>query len=135
MSLNNETDLPRPSMQFEPLDQAVAVLEANVRDGILDLATILQNAMDLVNQILVLYGHSVGKPVVADEDVLITFKRFVKGDPSLNAVRDNIRELVYYHNCVAADCLDSLPKVPAQMAVRTVRHIYLYLRSRVEQTQ
>jgi len=83
----------------------------------------------------VLYGRCVGKLVVADEDVLITFKRFVKGDPSLNAVRDNIRELVYYQNCITVNCLDSLPKVPAKMAVRTVRHIYLYLRSRVEQAQ
>ena len=91
--------------------------------------------MDLVNQILVLYGRCVGKSLVADEDVLVTFKRFVKGDPSLNAIRDNIRELVYYHHCVAADRLESLPKAPAQMAVRTVRHIYLYLRSRVEQIQ
>jgi hypothetical protein len=57
----------------------------------------------------------------------------VKGDPSLNAVRDNVRELVYYRNCLAMERREALPPVPDRMAVRTARHIYLYLRSRCEQ--
>ena len=61
------------------------------------------------------------------------FKAFVKGDPSLNAVRDNVRELVYYQNCLAQGREDALPKSPEKMAARTVQHIYFYLRSRLEQ--
>lgn len=67
------------------------------------------------------------------DDLLELFKVFVKGDPSLNAVRDNIRELVYYRNCIDMKREDALPARPDAMAVRTVRHIYLYLHSRSEQ--
>lgn len=73
------------------------------------------------------------RPAADSDDVLELFKAFVKGDPSLNAVRDNIRELVYYRNCLDLQREDALPAKPAHMAVRTARHIYLYLRTRCVQ--
>ena len=71
------------------------------------------------------------KPVPAgDADLLEAFKVLVKGDPTWNAIRDNLRELVYYRNCLALGRADALPAVPEKMAIRLARHIYLYLRTR-----
>ena len=71
------------------------------------------------------------KPVPAeDADLLEAFKTLVKGDPTWNAIRDNLRELVYYRNCLAAGRADALPAVPEKMAIRLARHLYLYLRTR-----
>jgi len=71
------------------------------------------------------------KPVpAADADLLDAFKVLVKGDPTWNAIRDNLRELVYYRNCLATGRADALPAVPEKMAIRLARHLYLYLRTR-----
>jgi hypothetical protein len=71
------------------------------------------------------------KPVPAeDADLLEAFKVLAKGDPSWNAIRDNLRELVYYRNCLAAGRADALPAVPEKMAVRLARHVYLYVCTR-----
>ena len=67
-----------------------------------------------------------------DADLLEAFKRLARGTPSWNAIRDNLRELVYYRNCLALGRRDALPAAPERMAVRTVRHLYLYMRSRCE---
>jgi hypothetical protein len=67
-----------------------------------------------------------------DADVLEVWKALVKGDPSWNAIRDNCRELVYYRNCLALGRADALPQAPHRMAVRTARHIFLYVRSRAQ---
>jgi hypothetical protein len=66
----------------------------------------------------------------SNADVLEVWKALVKGDPTWNAIRDNCRELVYYRNCLALGRADALPAQPHRMAVRTARHIYLYVRSR-----
>jgi hypothetical protein len=55
----------------------------------------------------------------------------VKGDPTWNTIRDNTRELVYYANCLELGRADALPAAPQKMAVRTARHVYLYVRTRV----
>lgn len=67
------------------------------------------------------------------DDVLSQFKVFVKPDPSLNAIRDNIRELVFYQNCLLQGISSQLPAEVDKMVLRTVRHIYLYLSSRLQQ--
>jgi hypothetical protein len=54
----------------------------------------------------------------------------VKGDPTWTTIRDNCRELVYYRNCLDLGRADALPGAPEKMAVRTLRHIYLYMRTR-----
>ncbi|MGH8737774.1 MAG: hypothetical protein ACREU5_04185 [Burkholderiales bacterium] len=72
-----------------------------------------------------------GKPVpAADGDLLDAFKVLVKSDPTWNAIRDNLRELVYYRNCLALGRADALPAVPEKMAIRLARHLYLYVRTR-----
>ncbi len=132
---------------FEQVDQRLRGLERALRErGTLPLSSTVDESLDLTR--LLLRGHIAGR-AAADpattaagpqsgppgDDVLELFKVFVKGDPSLNAVRDNIRELVYYRNCIDLKREDALPVRPDAMAVRTVRHIYLYLRSRSEQEQ
>jgi hypothetical protein len=69
-------------------------------------------------------------PPAPDADFLEAFKVLVKGDPTWNAIRDNCRELVYYRNCINMGRRDALPKVPEKMAVRTARHVYLYIQTR-----
>lgn len=108
-------------------------------DGASALRPTVDAALNIVTDLLRAYiGDRAPPPAVnaipADSnDVLELFKIFVKGDPSLNAVRDNIRELVYYRNCLDLHRHDALPAKPAHMAVRTARHIYLYLRTRCTQ--
>lgn len=65
-------------------------------------------------------------------NLLDAFRALAKGDPTWNAVRDNLRELIYYRNCIASGREDALPPVPAKMAIRTARHLYLYFMSRCQ---
>lgn len=127
-----------PSAQFQSdfdvLDRQIATLEEHVGEGAaLDLEQNLPHAIRLVADLLRAYAAAHAKPMPEGEDLLELFKAFVKGDPSLNTVRDNVRELVFYQNCIAMDRRDALPAKPGRMAAHTVRHIYLYLRSRGEQ--
>jgi hypothetical protein len=120
---------------FEGADERLGVLEARLREGPPQLEPMLEESSAVVAALLVGYGRHAGKdmPPGDGSELLELFKAFVKGDPSLNAVRDNVRELVYYRNCLAMDRSDALPPASEKMAVRTARHIYLYLRSRSEQ--
>jgi hypothetical protein len=56
----------------------------------------------------------------------------VKGDPGWNAIRENLRELVYYGNCIALGRRDALPAAPERMAIRLARHVHLYVKTRCE---
>jgi hypothetical protein len=126
---------------FDQTDQRIVVLERALRDGeALPVAETVAQALDLVKGLLRAYAAGKNEDPVAAEslqndDLLEVFKGFVKGDPSLNAVRDNVRELVYYRNCLEMNRQDALPAKPAAMAVHTVRHIYLYLRTRALKEQ
>jgi hypothetical protein len=66
-----------------------------------------------------------------EADVLAAFSVLIRRDPSWNAARDTLRELVYYHNCLASGRHDALPAVPHRMAVRLARHLFLYFKSRL----
>lgn len=126
--------------EFEAIDEAIAELEAALQSdseaGGPELDTSLPVCMDLTRRLLVAFGCYHGRPIpVGEPDLLAVLKAFVKGDPSLNAVRDNVRELVYYRNCIDMDRRDALPKAAERTAVRTVRHIYLYLRTRLIQEE
>ena len=94
---------------------------------------VLEHGSQLTVNLLILYAAAHNKSIEKSNDLLEVLKAFVKGDPSLNAIRDNVRELVYYQNCIAQDRSDALPEKVNAMIVHTVRHIYFYLRSRCEQ--
>ena len=110
------------------LDLAALEAVARATDA---LETVLEPAIALVARILRARLDADGKPAPAyDADVLDVWRALVKGDPSWNAIRDNCRELVFYRNCVALGRTDALPPAPHRMAVRTARHILLYVQSR-----
>ncbi len=122
------------SERLETLDERIAGLEQRLdEEGGLALEPILAEGERIVRGLLAAYARHAGKVMPETDDLLAVFKAFVKGDPSLNAVRDNVRELVYYRNCLNMDRRDALPAVPDRMVVRTCRHLYLYLKSRSEQ--
>lgn len=128
-------NLPSSSLQadFDALDGRISALEASVLAAADSLECDLATGAQLAAELLRAYAGAQSKPMPEGEDLLELFKAFVKGDPSLNAVRDNIRELVFYQNCIAMDRRDALPTKPERMVAHTVRHVYLYLRSRGEQ--
>ncbi len=115
---------------IQAVDEEIRGLEAGLAAGALALAPTVDQALDLANRLMRAFAEAVGRDVGPDQDPLEVFKAFVKGDPSLTAIRDNVRELVYYRNCLAAGREDALPVNPTAMAVRTIRHIALYLRTR-----
>ncbi len=133
------------SRAFIQVDGRLRSLERTLREnGELPLSFTVDESLELTRTLLRGYiasrasdgeapAMAPGQTAAGDDDLLELFKVFVKGDPSLNAVRDNIRELVYYRNCIDLQRADALPVRPDAMAVRTVRHIYLYLHSRSEQ--
>jgi hypothetical protein len=88
--------------------------------------------MALTKQLIIAYIIDVGEKEIpaADADLLDVFKALVKSDPSWNTIRDNCRELVYYYNCITMDRADALPEYPEKMAVRTLRHLYLFMKTR-----
>ena len=126
------TDFDEILERFEAVDEEIAELEAQMSSGAeLPLEPTLERSMGIVRGMLNAFGRHRGQEMPDTQDLLETFKVFVKGEPSLNAVRDNVRELVFYRNCVDMDRRDALPAKPERMAVRTARHIYLYLRTRL----
>lgn len=119
--------------ELERIDAQIASWETRLAAGeTLALAPALAAASAAALALLRAYiAAESKKPVPAeDADLLEAFKVLVKGDPSWNAIRDNLRELVYYRNCLAAGRADALPAVPEKMALRLARHVYLYVRTR-----
>ena len=127
----------RLAAELSALDTRLSASESAVRAGVAEagLPGLVDEAIGIVNALMCAYAAHAGKPMPVTEDPLEVFKAFVKGDPSLNAIRDNVRELVYYRNCLEADRSDALPVNPAMMTTHTARHIYLYLRTRCAQEQ
>ncbi len=118
---------------FEQTDSAISKLEGGLAAGQLpDLQEIVDQASGLVKQLISAYIEDVGEtePPPPAADLLESFKILVKGDPSWNTIRDNCRELVYYQNCLQLDRRDALPVKPEIMAVRTLRHIFLFMKTR-----
>jgi hypothetical protein len=119
-------ELERIDAQIAVWEQKLAAGEAIALEPALEAATAA--ALALVRAYLAAEGN---KPVPApNADLLDAFKALVKGDPTWNAIRDNLRELVYYRNCLAAGRADALPAAPEKMAIRLARHLYLYVRTR-----
>lgn len=118
---------------FEQVDEQIIDLERilNERKS-LPLRATVEHAMTLTKQLIIAYIVDVGVKEVPDinDDLLDVFKVLVKSDPSWNTIRDNCRELVYYHNCITMDRMDALPENPEKMAVRTLRHLYLFMKTR-----
>lgn len=118
---------------FAEVDAALVAREGAITRGeALPLDETIDAAIALVRRLVVAYVAATGDktPPAADADFLDVFKVLVKGEPTWNAIRDNCRELVYYRNCINMECRDALPKVPEKMAIRTARHVYLYIKTR-----
>lgn len=126
------TDLLRRT--FDETDAELKGLEQRIARGEkLPLAEAVERAIGILKRLIAAYiaderkNKAVPNPAA---DLLDVFKSLVKGEPSWNAIRDNCRELVYYRNCIESGREDALPRVPEKMAVRTARHVYLYIRTR-----
>jgi hypothetical protein len=140
MSTEHSESMPsaqRLAEELSAFDDRIAILESEVRAGAGEtgLPGLVDEAIGIVSGLMCAYATHAGKPMPVSDDPLQVFKAFVKGDPSLNAIRDNVRELVYYRNCLAEGRADALPTNPALMTAHTARHIYLYLRTRCAQEQ
>jgi len=119
--------------ELERIDAEIAVWERKLAAGEpLALEPALEAASGAALALVRAYvAAEGGKPLPAmDADLLEAFKILVKGDPTWNAIRDNLRELIYYRNCLASGRADALPAVPEKMAIRLARHLYLYVRTR-----
>ena len=126
-------DEPTLSQTFELVDQRIAALEHKINQGNPGpLLSIVTETITLVKELIIAYLKDVGDKTIPDskEDILEVFKILVKGDPSWNTIRDNCRELVYYQNCINLHREDALPVAPEKMAVRTARHIFLFMKTR-----
>jgi hypothetical protein len=109
----------------------IAALERELRGPDSALDAVLAPAIVAVSEGMRAALAASGKtPPPADADVLEVWQALVKGEPTWNTIRDNCRELVFYRNCLAAQRTDALPAAPARMAVRTARHVLLYIRTR-----
>jgi hypothetical protein len=118
---------------FSAVDAELATLERSISSGEpLPLAGVVERAIELIKRLVIAYIADEGRKAVPDStaDILDIFKVLVKGEPSWTAIRDNCRELVYYRNCINMGRGDALPGAPEKMAVRTARHVYLYVKTR-----
>lgn len=118
---------------FTAADAALSDHEAAIaRVEALPLTETVDAMIALTQGLVSAYVAAAGikAPPAAESDILEAFKVLVKGEPTWNAIRDNCRELVYYRNCINMGRRDALPKVPEKMAVRTARHVYLYIKTR-----
>ncbi len=118
---------------FQKVDSELAELERRiVAAETLPLPETVDRAIGVIKRLVIAYVAAEGKKQIPDAgaDILDLFKVLVKGEPTWNAIRDNCRELVYYQNCINMGREDALPKAPEKMAVRTARHVYLYMKTR-----
>ncbi len=131
--------MPRPdpsavNAAFEAIDRELLALEARLAQGeALPPAPTVDAAIALVARMIRACLADEAKKALPpeDADLLDQWKVLVKGEPTWNAIRDNCRELVYYRNCINMNRPDALPAVPEKMAVRTARHIHLYIKTRL----
>ncbi len=128
------------NMDHQPLIQAFEQVDAQILDlerilnerQSLALAGTVTQSMALVKQLIIAYIADAGgvESPCMEDDLLTVFKALIKGDPSWNTIRDNCRELVYYDNCISMERSDALPQNPEKMAVRILRHIFLFMKTR-----
>jgi hypothetical protein len=112
------------------VDRRIDALEQRVRSPATTVDDVLEPAIRAVTDAMRAALAGAGKADVGDADILDAWQALVKGEPTWNAIRDNCRELVYYRNCLAAGRRDALPAAAERMAVRTARHVLLYIRTR-----
>lgn len=118
---------------FQEVDRELVELERSiVAAETVPLPETVDRAIVFIKRLVIGYIADEGKKEIPDAgaDILELFKVLVKGEPTWNAIRDNCRELVYYQNCINMGREDALPKAPEKMAVRTARHVYLYMKTR-----
>ena len=119
---------------FADVDAQIRALESGLGDGAEPPpGPVVDTAQSLTRRMIAGYlSAATDKAVPASDNLLALWKALVKGDPAWNTIRDNCRELVYYRNCLDAGRPDALPARPARMAVRTLRHLHLFIKSRCE---
>lgn len=118
---------------FQKVDGELVELERRIGSAeTVPLPETVDRAIEFIKRLVMAYVADEGKKEIPDAgaDILELFKALVKGEPTWNAIRDNCRELVYYRNCINMGREDALPKAPEKMAVRTARHVYLYMKTR-----
>jgi hypothetical protein len=126
---------PNLSDRLTRVDDSIAIWERRLAAGeAVAAGQAVDAALAAASALARAYIEAEGsKPVPAEEtDLLETFRILVKGDPGWNAIRENLRELVYYRNCIALGRRDALPSAPERMAIRLARHVYLYVKTRCE---
>ena len=119
---------------FDGIDRDLLAFETRIARGeALAVVPTVDAAIALVDRMVRGYLAAEGRKPLPPEDaeLLDAWKVLVKGEPTWNTIRDNCRELVYYRNCINMNRPDALPAVPEKMAVRTARHIYLYIKTRL----
>ena len=130
------TDEATIAERFERSDETLRDWERQLNQGEEpDVADTTESAIAVVKDLIKAYLQIIGRGWDdVEDDILALWKVSVKKNPSLNTIRDNCRELVYYHNCVEMDRRDALPQNAHRQAIRTARHVYVYLRTRAEET-
>ena len=133
LTLEPRTGSGQLARAFAEAEARLKTLEKRVGPGEEALlADIVEQAIFVIRDLIAAYLVDEGKKQIPhpDADLLEALKVLVKGEPSWQAIRDNCRELVYYRNCINMQRQDALPPMPQKMAVRTARHVCLYIRSR-----
>jgi hypothetical protein len=133
LTLEHDSGTGQLARAFAQADARLRSLEQRIDRGeTLPLADTVDDSIALVRDLITAYVAEKGIKGIPEPtaDLLEVFKLLVKGEPSWHAIRDNCRELVYYRNCINMERPDALPQVPEKMAVRTARHVYLYIRTR-----
>jgi hypothetical protein len=123
----------RLAAELAAVEAGLAELEAALaQTHAPSLRELVERASALLVRLFSAYVVQEGaKPVPPPQAGLLeSFGALRRGDPSWNAIRDNCRELVYYLNCINMGRQDALPAHPERMALRTARHVYLYVRTR-----
>jgi hypothetical protein len=133
LTLEHDSGTGQLARAFAQADARLKSLERRIDRGeTLPLADTVDQSIALVSDLIMAYIAEEGSKAAPGPtaDLLEVFKVLAKGDPSWHAIRDNCREIVYYRNCINMERADALPLVPEKMAVRTARHVYLYVRTR-----
>ncbi len=99
-----------------------------------ELSVLVDKGLQIARELLMAVLEEEHRPYDLSADLLELWKSLVRGAPHWNTIRDNCRELVYYRNCLDMKQMDALPHGPEKMLVHTLRHLYLYLRSHMEQS-
>lgn len=121
-----------------PLSEVEARLDALEQDGgepVAAAATLLALGEHVLEHWIVARGLTPTQETKEGFRILALHRQGAQGEPSFNACRETVRELVYHYNLVTAEPAHPEAKKRIALAAMVARHLYLFVVGKMQVVQ